>query len=358
MDHLHLKPTRTVGDTSDLYNLGYVQNVIAGQLLAQIVPLETVDMPDPRFIQDTPELSAGPNTRVDPEHPTYLLASANGYVFYYDGHITVKKMLNVRSDVSFQTGNIFFVGDVAVHGSVRAGFEVQANNVLVKNMVEGGVIRARRDLAVVGGTRGGAGEHCLLDAGETLRSAFVEKAEIRARGNIMVEKYCLYSKVFAGSSFVLRGKMYGGTANIYGSAYIQEQLGNSAAISTRIYLGYDPLRIRQLERGDAQIAALSENITHLTAIAGHLPPDTNDATRRLAAAREKRDHLIRHRDELWQSLHLDEQYVSRCRLIVPGAVYPGVEVAIGRSFFSVDTEYHNVIFSLRDDEVVVESAAN
>ena len=357
MDHLHLKPAKASGETSDLYNLGYVQNVIAGQLLAQIVPLESVSMADPRFILDKQELPAGPNTHVDPEHPTYLLASSNGYVFYYDGRITVKKMMNVRSDVSFQTGNIFFVGDMAVHGSVRAGFEVQANNVLVKDMVEGGVVRCRRDLAVVGGTRGGAGEHCLLDAGDTLRSAFVEKAEIRARGNILIEKYCLYSKVFGGANFIVRGKMYGGTANIYGSAYIQEQLGNSAAIPTRIYLGYAPLRIRQLERGDAQIAALSESITHLTAIAGHLPPDTNDATRRLAAAKEKREHLIRHRNELWQSLHLDEQYVSRCRLIVPGIVYPGVEVAIGRSFLSVNTEYRNVVFSMKDDDVVVESAA-
>ena len=42
------------------------------------------------------------------------IAAAKGYVFYLNGKITVKTLLNVRQDVSFQTGNIFFVGDMAV----------------------------------------------------------------------------------------------------------------------------------------------------------------------------------------------------------------------------------------------------
>lgn len=356
MDHLRLKPANGSGASADLYNLGYVQNVVTGQVLAQVMPLESVPTPDPRFILQDPILPVGPNTRIDPEHSTYLLATSNGYVFYYNGLITVKKLLNVRSDVSFQTGNIFFVGDMAVHGSVRAGFEVQANNVLIKGMVEGGSVRARRDIAIIGGARGGAGHHCMLDAGGTLRSSFLEKVETRARGNIMVEKYCLHSTVYAGANVVIQGRAYGCTINAYGALLVNEQLGNMAAVPTRIFLGYDPMRIRQLEKIDAQMGVLSETITHLTAVAGHLPPDANPTTRKLAICMQNRDHLLERRATLWESLHTDEQAAEHCRLLVRGKVFPGVEVAIGRAFMTVEKPMTDVIFYLEQDEVVVRDA--
>ena len=106
---------------------------------------------------------------------------------------------------------------MAVHGSVRSGFSVQANNLRIMGMVEGGVARARRDLMVDGGARGGAGQHCLLDAGDKLLTPFLEKIEARARGNMVVEKYCLYSTVYAGANMVVREQVYGSTINAYGS---------------------------------------------------------------------------------------------------------------------------------------------
>ena len=41
-DYLNLKPGGDSGAT-DVYSLGYVQNVIAGQVLAEILPLEAVE---------------------------------------------------------------------------------------------------------------------------------------------------------------------------------------------------------------------------------------------------------------------------------------------------------------------------
>lgn len=352
MDHQQLKPNRTDSESSDLYNLGYVQNVIAGQVLAELVPLETVPNADPRFVSQEPNFPVGPNTHIDPEHPTYLLATCKGYVFYNKGLITVKKMLNVRNDVSFHTGNIYFVGDAALHGNVRAGFDVQADNILIKGMVEGGSVRAQGNLAVRGGARGGAGEHCLLTAGGNVRISFIEKVELRAQGNILIEKYCLHSDIYGGSHMVVKERLAGGTINCYGSVLVAEQLGNMAAVPTRIYMGYDPQRIRQLEKLDKQISELSDTISHLSAVAGHLPPDTNETTRKLVAFTDNRDNLMALRTELWKHLHLDEQNLNRCKLMVPGKIFAGVEIAIGRSFYSVETAMHNVTFSLQDEEIV------
>ena len=187
-DYLNLKPSGDNGK-SDVYSLGYVQNVIAGQVLAELVPLDASGPKvDQRFILENEAFPMGGNTRVDPRHPNYLLAAAKGYVFYLNGKITVKTLLNVRQDVSFQTGNIFFVGDMAVHGSVRAGFSVQGNNVRIMGMVEGGVVRARRDLMIDGGVRGGAGKHSKVDAGDKLMTPFLESVDARARGNMVIEK--------------------------------------------------------------------------------------------------------------------------------------------------------------------------
>lgn len=353
-DHLHLKPRQGAEDTSALFDLGYVQNAVVGQVLAQVLPLEQIKKPDPKYILEKPILPTGPNTQISTENPQYLLAACNGYVFYYNNLITVKRLLNVRGDVNFHTGNIFFVGDSAVHGSVKAGFEMQANNILVKGMVEGGIIRARRDLAVTGGIRGGAGKHCLAVAGGKLTSLFVEKAEIRAVETIQIKKYCLHSTIYSEGNCIIQGRLAGGTLNANASVYVTEQLGNSAAIPTRVYLGYDPMRIRILQREDTQISLLSETISHLQAVAGHLPPDASDASRKLARAVAQREHLIKHRTELWTSLHLDEQFAARCLLAVPGTVFPGVEIAIGRTFLAVEKKYTNVIFRLVNDEIVIE----
>ncbi|MDO5483953.1 MAG: FapA family protein [Desulfovibrionaceae bacterium] len=344
-DHLRAKPAET--EDSDLYSLGYVQNAIAGQLLAEVIPLQEATDPDPRFILDSPTLPAGANTRIDPAYPHYLLADANGYVFYYQGRITVKGLLNVRQDVSFHTGNIFFVGDMAVHGSVRSGFSVQANNVRIMERVEGGVARSRR-------ARGGASQHCVLDSGDRLLAAFLEKVEARSRGNMVIDKYCLYSTVYAGANLVVREQLYGSTVNAHGSVYVGTQLGNRAGIPTRIYLGYDPLRIRMLESIEETIATLSQSVSHLRAVAGHLPPETNETTRKLARQQEQLDIVLQHRTELLESFDRDESQMGNCCLKVPGKVYPGVEISIGRSFTQVERMYENVVFHLCYQEVIVD----
>lgn len=356
-DHQRAKPGGGLGidEKADVYSLGYAQNVISGQILAEVVPLDELDeKPDPRFILDSPELPAGANTRIDPAWPRYLLSDSKGYVFYNKGKITVKGLLNVRQDVSFHTGNIFFVGDMAVHGSVRSGFSVQGNNVRVQGMVEGGIVRARQDLIVDGGARGGSGQHCLLSAGGKLLSPFLEKIEARARGHMVIDKYCLYSTVYAGANMVVRGQLYGSTVNAFGSVYIGNQLGNRAAIPTHIYLGYDPLAIRQLEKIDAIIASLSQSITHLKAVAGHLPPDTNDTTRKLARLSAQKDRIMGRRADIWTHLNVDDDSLQNCRLMVAGKVFPGVEISIGRAFMLVERPYENVQFRLFYNDIVVE----
>jgi uncharacterized protein (DUF342 family) len=358
MDHLALKPRVSSDDETNRYNLGYVQNVINGQVLAEVMPLAEIGNTslttlNPRFFLAEPVPPRGPNTRIDPEYPQYLLADANGYVFYHEGLITVKKLLNVRGDVDFKTGNIFFVGDMAVHGDVRAGFDIQANRILIHGMVEGGVVRARADLAMQGGARGGASDRCLITAGGNLRLPFAEKAELRAGNTIYIERTCQHATVFAGSSLVVKDRLQGGVIHARNTIYVANQLGTSTAARTVIYLGYDALRIRQLEKLDAHLDELATRVAHYTAVAGHLPPDATPTTRKLAMAKQKLELFQHRREQLWGDLVEDERQAGSCRLVVPGTVHPGVVVSIGRAFLTVDTLYRNVMFQLQNNEIAV-----
>ncbi|MBQ7457028.1 MAG: DUF342 domain-containing protein [Desulfovibrio sp.] len=356
-DHTKRKPDENAikKDSLDLFNLGYVQNVIKGQILAQIVPIETLDTePDPRFVLETIDFPAGQNTYIDPNYPQYLLAAINGYVFYNEGRITVKALLNVRQDVSFHTGNINFVGDMAIFGAVRSGFSILANNVRISGLVEGGIAHSTRNMLIDGGVRGNTSDHCLVDSGGKLMMSFLERAEARAKGNIVINKYCLYSTVYAGNNMLVKEHLYGGKVNVFSSLYVGKQLGNKAGIPTQISIGYDPLIVRRMEKQESFISSLTQAISHLKAITRDLPPDANATTARLQQLITQRDNLIQQRREFFKKLSDDEMTIKNCRLIVPGIVYPGVEISIGKLFRPIEKIYENVVFHIAHHEVVSE----
>ncbi|MBO4312827.1 MAG: DUF342 domain-containing protein [Desulfovibrio sp.] len=349
-DYTKRKPASNNLSASGLYCLGYVQNAISGQLLAEIIPLEEAgDSPDPRFILDEMRFPAGANTCVLKQLPNYLLSAAKGFVFYDKGLICVKQLLNVRQDISFRTGNIFFVGDLAIHGSLRGGFEVQADNIHILGRIEGGIARARRDITIDGGAKGSMGQHCLIDAGGKLCADFLEKIEARSKGSMLIDKYSLYSTVYAGTNMIVRGQLYGGVLHAGGSVFVGKQLGNKAAVSTQINLGYDPLIMRHLEKLDSMMGDLNIRISHLQATVGHLPPNANESTVKLQEFLRQHECLATMREIYMKRLADQVKPLEKCRLMVAGIVYPGVEIAIGEAYLQTHETHENVIFSLQED---------
>ena len=83
--------------------------------------------------------------------------------------------------------------------------------------------------------------------------------------------------------------------------------------------------------------------------------ETNEITRKLRARRRQYADLLKKREQLWSRLTQDEQAMEDCRLLVPGKVYPGVEISIGRTFMAVERAREAVLFRLKDDEIVVEN---
>ncbi len=108
---------------------------------------------------------------INPQNKNQIIATANGYVFYFEGKIAVKTVLNVRRDVDFHTRNVYFVGDLIVHGTVRSGFEVKGHNVRIKGKVEAAKVYAGGSILIEGGIKGG-GEAEVI-AQENLKNFFL-----------------------------------------------------------------------------------------------------------------------------------------------------------------------------------------
>ncbi len=351
MNQRRLKPIP--GNKKTLYNLGYVQNVLAGQTLAEFVPLSEAKKQHSRFVFHEPLFPSGAHTHLDPQNPLKLLAGVKGYVVYEEGKICVKPSLKVHSDVCFQTGNILFIADIAIAGNVRAGFEVSGDNVLITGMVEGGTVRARKSLSIQGGVRGGASKNCQLIAQKDIRISFAESIEIQCLGNAVLEKDCLHTTMYVGRNSLIKGRLVGGTLNGRQGVLVAGSAGNKAGTSTQIFLGYDPRYIRKLQKIDSQIAQLSTTLRHLNAVAGHLAPNDSDASKKLHRLQIRNERLLNMRQMLWSRLQLDESHNKHCKVVIMGNVFPGVEIAIGQAYKRVDELYTNVVFSLVNDEIVV-----
>ena len=378
--HLNLSPREAADGSIDYRYLGYVQNVVAGQVLAECFDLEKnpAIKHDYRFMYSEPRLPLGPNTALHNNDPNKIVASANGYVFYHNGLISVKKLLNIRGNVGFHTGNIFFVGDVAVHGDVQTGFAVQAANILVKNHIESAKVKALGDIVCLGGVKGAdfADTHTqqeglatgktdtpkvelepplpntLLDAGGSIRLPFCERVQLRARGNVIIDGSCLHSTIYVGGNLIVRGKLLGGTVYANGIVYVEKQVGSQHTMQTRIMMGYDPFHYLSLQKLESQMRYLYAKASYFARQAARNRVMKQEFEPRLEIVQSKLGILKTRRDAIWEQFGLDAEKTENCRVIVPGTVMPGCEISIGTTFYKATTEEENATFTLCGDEVI------
>ncbi|MDR2488804.1 MAG: FapA family protein [Desulfovibrio sp.] len=374
--HVRLTPSEEGDGTANPHYLGYVQNVIAGQVLAESVDLEQFpDMPcDPRFIYPERHLPVGPNCEFHRENPDRIVAAANGYVFYHNGLISVKKLLNVRGDVGFRTGNILFVGDLAIHGDVLTDFSIRANNVLVKGHIESAKVKAVGDLVCLSGIKGanpsmvedepiqsadadGLIPSTLIEAGGNVRLPFCEHVQIRAGGNLIIDGSCLHSTLYVGGSLIIKGRLQGGAVYANNVVYVEGQFGSDYTSTTKVMMGYNPFDFLTMQKLESQIAYLKNTVTYFEKMAARNAVMEQEYRPRVHLMARKLKIAHAKRTALWGRFSVDEQNAPKCRVIVPGKVMPGCEIGIAKAFYKTHDMGSNLSFSLVDDEIVSKSPA-
>ena len=140
----------------DYKAIGSVEGVEKGQVLAILYPgkngedgIDIADKPVKAKNAKKIVLGAGEGTELTDEYTVVASRkgkpSARGSIFFvYETH-------EINGDVELKTGNIKFVGDIIIHGSVKEGMKVESgNSILIKNNVAEAEITANGDVVVKG----------------------------------------------------------------------------------------------------------------------------------------------------------------------------------------------------------------
>ena len=381
-NHKRLRPVPMADGNTITHYLGYVQNVVAGQVMAECIYIDAIptgycaqgnlppkkdsgvqnpptplghdyptrknnstsleeeeqeywnflqnlDKMDHRFIYENPVFPMGPNCGRDPNNPNRIIALANGYGFYHDGLITIKKLLNVRQDVNFHTGNITFVGDIVAHGDVYPGFSLAGSSLLIKGRLDGGKVKARGNVVAESGIKGSP--DASIRSGLTVRVANCERATIVTPGNLVVDGNVLHSDLFVGGSLIIKGRLQGGNTHVGGLAYIKQQLGNVQGARTRLSLGYNPLDFLDLQEVNSMEREQEQILENLEKMARKGPLFAKEAAPGQELATRKLEVLEQMRNARALKFTKNMKNIRNVRVIIPGMVYPGVEITDRKS---------------------------
>lgn len=349
-----LRPKSREDGSVDQFDLGFAQNVVTGQVLAEWIEAdEAPDFGPEAVFSENLAFPCGCGCRVDPEEPHSLLAAVNGHVSYAGGLISVHETLTIGRDVDFHTGNIVAVGDVIIGGAVRSGFEVIGRNITVRGPVEAGRLTARRNAVCEGGIMGG--NRTSIRANKSLRARYCENASLHAGQNILIDGSAMHCRLYAGEKLAVKGRLAGGEVYCGEALYAGERLGGGGQSQTRILLGYDPeimhkdQHVKALVRGTLlEIAACREDMCR----EGRGPECTHTMEELLLRLAMLKEQLAR----LWSQPAALRRF-SACRVIVPGMVGANVEIGIGEAVLPAPEGARDVQFRYQDGEIIMESPA-
>jgi uncharacterized protein (DUF342 family) len=293
-------------------------------------------------------LPRGRNVSIS-EDGSKLIANISGQISYIDGKVSVFATHEVKADVDNSTGNISFIGNVAVRGNVLSGFTIEAGgNVEVMGVVEGAVIKAGGDIILRRGMQG-MGKGILISGGDII-ARYIENSNIEARNDIKAEAI-MHSNVKCGNKLELSGRkglLVGGTCKV-GKEIVAKVIGSHLATVTDIEVGVDPTvrerfkavkdEIIQIET-DLRKAEQAITILKKMELAGTLTPEKKEM---LAKSMRTKvyfsSRLVELKDEFTQleaKLQQDAYGKIRCYNII----YPGTKVAIGSCMMYVKENLH------------------
>ncbi|GEM_PF-927595 len=168
------------------------------------------------------------------------------------GVVSVAPVLNINSDVDFETGNISFKGSIVVNGTVKEGFKVEGTN-LTADQVEGARINLTGDLNVSNGIIDSE-----INAQGNIQAKYINSTSINTFGDLIITTEILDSLVN------LTGKFSGPGARIIGSKIVAKggieagQVGTTGSKPVKLRVGVDDYIIRLVGRVDKQLMVNKE----------------------------------------------------------------------------------------------------
>ncbi len=362
------KPVELEDGRVDWHNLQLLENVQPGQILAVRVPptrgklgkTVTGKILVPKPGKDV-RLPKGKNVEVSEDGLT-LIALIAGQVVSSNGRINVYAIHEVKGDVDFSTGNIDFVGNVVVRGSVLSGFTVRAaGSVEVRGSVDGASIIAGGDVVILRGIQGK--DRGQLIAGNNIYARFLEHAKVEAVGEVVVTEAIMHCDVNAGKKIEVNGKkglIVGGLLRA-GELVSGKVIGAKLGTRTEIEVGVIPEIRKELNRLTQEIGEKERNLTQVEKafkmLSGaveqgrQLTDKEKDLLLKLSETYEQlQEETNMLRERLSQTEKMLEN-ATRGQVRATQTVHPGTKISIGNATILIRDELAKVLFYLQDGEI-------
>jgi len=346
----------------DFFAKDLIENVVQGQVLAELLPPEKGVPGRTLFNKILPatdgkpgEMKPGKGTILS-ENGSTLIAEKNGQVVYLGGRINVEDIYVINGDVGLDTGNIMFLGSVTVRGSVVDNMEVKAaGNIEIAGSVQKSHIEAEGEIIVRQGIMGRDGAVIESTTG-SIFAKFVQNCKVNVEKDVVVAEGIMHSKVYAGGKILCNGKraqIVGGEI-MAGDEIRVKQLGAQASTPTLAVAGTNPKILQQIQQLEAiegqakeKLEKIEQNIRTLTAQKSaqkeEFTASKNEMLTKMISAKEKlKDRLDEAESEKKQLKEYLTILASSGKIHVEKTLYPGVKVIINGAEFSVSDEYHNV----------------
>lgn len=179
---------------------------------------------------------AGANTAIS-EDGTKLLAAKSGHLEFDGNKFLVKLILDIPTDVDYNTGNIDYQGDVHIHGDVRGTFAVKATgNITIDGLVEAATVQAGGDVLISCGVLGD--NNALIKSGGNVRAKYIDNCVVYAGKSVFAD--CIMSsQIYSDESVQVtsgRGAIIGGTV-VAAQSIKSRIVGTESGRKTEIELG-------------------------------------------------------------------------------------------------------------------------
>lgn len=287
-------------------------------------------------------------------------AAIDGKIERHKNRIIILPILEINGDVG--TGNIDFVGDVVIHGSVKTGARIRAaKSITIDGVCEGCVLEAGNDLILRNGMIG-MGKARIIVKGN-LFAKFMEYTDVEVDGFVEADS-AINCNVVSNDKVIFNGghaSIVGG--KVYGCAGIEVQnLGNDAFIKTEVHVGVHKkikIKIAELEKLVTQKQMLLDNIKagikQIEQMMGSAADGMDLEEKKLALVRakiEKTAELTEDKEELERLKSIVERSTGATVQVLEH-VYPNVEVCINNSKLVTKEEFDKIEFKEQDKAIVM-----
>lgn len=365
-------PVETPDGRVDFRNLNLIQNVQKGQLLVVKhdptlgTPGKTVTgKPVPARAGKPAVIRRGRNTLLD-ESGHNLYSLIDGHVRVVDDKIVVEPVYEIAGDVDFSTGNIDFVGDVVIKGSVTSGFKVKAGgNIEVYGVVESATLESGGNIIVRQGIAGA--DRGFVHAQGSVTACYIENARVVAGIDVIATEAIVQARVSAGRAVRAEGRK---GAIVGGQIQARDEIaarviGSPLATQTVLEVGTDPVlreEYRVVTKEYREKKKALENLSqNLQVMQKALSAESLSEKRRMALLKMIQDYKalaaeVTELEKRYKTLEEEFNRSQHGRIKAFDMVYPGVQICIGKAMYSVNDPLKNAMFVLENGEVRLTSA--